>query len=69
MSPRVTTIVMLKIITSSASIAVLANLVWIQGGLQKAALTVPAHVIWESDVIMSVERLLWMASSSPSLML
>lgn len=50
MSARVTLLAVLKIITSSASISALANLVEIYQGLQKTTLTVPAHVIWEGDV-------------------
>ena len=49
MSARITSLAVLKIITSSASVSVLANLVEIQQGLQ-TTLTIPAHVIWEGDV-------------------
>lgn len=52
-SARITSLAGLKITTSPASISVLVNLVEIQQGLQKTTLTVPAHVIWEGDVMVS----------------
>lgn len=58
MSTRITSLVVLKITSSSASLSVLVNLAELQQGLQKSTLTIPACVIWEGDIMVTGKALL-----------